>query len=119
MSFTWNPKTHVFGFIGVAPGADCSDQCRAVVCRKQAVHTVGGIALGHLVRSATHAVHAGSPTTTRWRQHPNIPKTHAVDSLGNHDLGVFTITEITLKIANTVPPTHLISGAANTPYVDL
>jgi len=32
---------------GAHRGADCSYQCLAVVCRKQAVHTVGGIALVH------------------------------------------------------------------------
>jgi hypothetical protein len=48
-----------------------------------------------------------------------VPKTHSVGSVGDHNLGVFTITEIALKIANAVPPTHLISGAPNAAYVDL
>jgi hypothetical protein len=39
--------------------------------------------------------------------------------VGDHDLGVFTITEIALKVANAVPPTHFISGVPNTAYVDL
>jgi hypothetical protein len=37
----------------------------------------------------------------------------------DHNLGVFTITEIALKIANAVPPAHFISGVPNTAYGDL
>ena len=48
-----------------------------------------------------------------------ISKTHPVGSVGDHNLGVFAITEIALKIANAVPPTHFISGLPNTGYVDL
>jgi hypothetical protein len=33
-----------------------------------------------------------------------------VGSVGDHNLGVFTITEIALKRANAVLPTHFISG---------
>jgi hypothetical protein len=44
---------------------------------------------------------------------------HSVGSVGDHNLGVFTITEIPLKRANAVPPTHFISGAPNTADADL
>jgi len=44
---------------------------------------------------------------------------HSVGSVGDHNLGVFTVTEIALKRANTVPPTHFISGAPNTADADL
>jgi hypothetical protein len=39
--------------------------------------------------------------------------------VGDHNLGVFTITEIPPKIANAVPPPHFISGVPNTAYVAL
>ena len=48
-----------------------------------------------------------------------VRKTHSVGSVGNHNLSVFTITEIPLKIANAAPPTHFISGVPDTAYVDL
>ena len=48
-----------------------------------------------------------------------VPKTHSVGSVGDHNLGVFAITEIALKIASAVPPTHFVSAAPNTAYVDL
>ena len=47
------------------------------------------------------------------------PKTHSVGAAGDHDLGVFTVANIALKIANAVPPTHLVSGAPNSTYRDL
>jgi hypothetical protein len=53
------------------------------------------------------------------RNSGKVPKTHSVGSVGDHNLGVFAITEIALKIAHAVPPTHFISGAPNTAYVDL
>jgi hypothetical protein len=43
--------------------------------------------------------------------------THSVGSVRDHDLGVFAITEIALKITNAVA--RFISGAPNTAYVDL
>ena len=48
-----------------------------------------------------------------------VPKTHSVGSVGDHNLRVFTITEIALKIANAVSPTHFISRVPNAAYVDL
>lgn len=53
------------------------------------------------------------------RNSGKVPKTHSVGAVGDHNLGVFAITEIALKIANAVPPTHFISGPPNTAYVDL
>jgi hypothetical protein len=53
------------------------------------------------------------------RNSSKVRKTHSVGSVGDHNLGVFTITEIALKIANAVPPTHFISGVPNTACVDL
>ena len=47
------------------------------------------------------------------------PQTHSVGSVGDHNLGVVTITDVALKNASAVPPTHFISGAPNTAYVDL
>jgi hypothetical protein len=47
-----------------------------------------------------------------------VPKTHSVGSVRDHNLGVFAITEIALKITNVVAPTDFISGAPNTAYVD-
>jgi hypothetical protein len=49
----------------------------------------------------------------------NAPKTHSVGSVGDHNLGMFTITEIALKITNSVPPTHFISEVPDTAYVNL
>ena len=43
-----------------------------------------------------------------------VRKTHSVGSVGDHNLGVFTIADVALKNANAVPPTHFISGAPNT-----
>jgi hypothetical protein len=37
----------------------------------------------------------------------------------DHNLGVFTITEVALKITNAVRPGHFISGVPNTAYGDL
>jgi hypothetical protein len=48
-----------------------------------------------------------------------VRKTHSVGSVGDHSLGVFTITEVALKIANAVRPAHFISGVPNTAYGDL
>jgi hypothetical protein len=43
-----------------------------------------------------------------------VPKADSVGSVGDHNLGVFTITDIALKNANAILPTHFISGAPNT-----
>jgi hypothetical protein len=48
-----------------------------------------------------------------------VGKTHSVCSVGDHNLGVFTIAEIALKNTNAVPPTYFFSEAPNTAYVDL
>jgi hypothetical protein len=48
-----------------------------------------------------------------------VPETHSVGSVGDHNLGVFAITKIALKITDTVPPTHFLSGAPNTGDGDL
>ena len=39
-------------------------------------------------------------------------ETHAVGAAGDHDLGVFAVADIALKIANAVPPTQFIAGAS-------
>jgi hypothetical protein len=46
-----------------------------------------------------------------------VPETHSLGLVGDHNLGVF-ITEIALKIANAVRPTHFISRVPNAAYVD-
>ena len=48
-----------------------------------------------------------------------VGKTHSVCSVGDHNLGVFTIADIVLKNANAVPPTYFFSEAPNTAYVAL
>ena len=53
------------------------------------------------------------------RNSGKVGKTHSVCSVGDHNLGVFTIAEIAVKIANAVPPTHLVSVAPNAGYDDL
>ena len=52
------------------------------------------------------------------RHSSKVRKTHSVGSVRDLNLGVFTVTEIALKITNAVPPTHFISGAPNAGYVD-
>ena len=44
---------------------------------------------------------------------------HPVGSLGDRNLGVFTVADIALEIADTVPLTHFIAGVPNPAYEDL
>ena len=48
-----------------------------------------------------------------------VPETHSVDSAGDDNFSVFTVTEIALKITNAVPPMHLISRTPNMANLDL
>jgi hypothetical protein len=49
----------------------------------------------------------------------NVLDTHSVGSIGNLDLCVFAITEITTKHAAAVPPMHLVTGTPNPAYAGL
>jgi hypothetical protein len=42
-----------------------------------------------------------------------------VGSIGNDNLGVFTVTEIAMKITNAAPPMHLIPSTPDTAYLNL
>ena len=53
------------------------------------------------------------------RSSGKVGKTHSVCSVGDPNLGVFTIDEIALKNANAVPPTYYFSESPNATYVDL
>jgi hypothetical protein len=49
----------------------------------------------------------------------DVPDTHSVGSIGNLDLGVFAITEITTTHTDAVPPMHLVTGPPNPTYAGL
>ena len=48
-----------------------------------------------------------------------VLKTHSVSSVRDYNFGMLAITEIALKFANAIPPTHFISWLPSTAYVDL
>jgi len=48
-----------------------------------------------------------------------VPETHSVDSAGDDNFGVFTVTEIALKVTNAVLPMHLISRTPNMANLNL
>jgi hypothetical protein len=60
-----------------------------------------------------------APTSGQANNSDKVSDTHSVGSVGNDNLGVFTITKITVKITNTVPPTHLVPRTPNMTYMGL
>ncbi|MBV9201479.1 MAG: hypothetical protein JOY83_17490 [Alphaproteobacteria bacterium] len=42
-----------------------------------------------------------------------LPDTHSIGSIGDHDLGVFSVTKVAMKNTNPVTPAHSIPGTPN------
>jgi hypothetical protein len=48
-----------------------------------------------------------------------FPDTHPVGAIDNHNLGVFTVTEIAMENTDAVTPTHLVPRTPQTAYSGL
>jgi hypothetical protein len=57
-----------------------------------------------------------APTPGVDRSSGEVPDTHPVGSIYDHDLSVFTITKITMENTDTVSPAHLVSRTPEAAY---